>query len=953
MIAPGKRGTRVVAASLRVQLFGEVRAWRDTDAVQLGPAQQRAVFALLVLGDGRPVTRDMLVSALWGDDPPRHAATVIQKHVMHLRRSLDPDRPSRRPSEVLARSGDGYLLRLAAEDVDVLRFRRLVPAAREAHRSGDHDACCVAAEEALRLWQAAPVADLPLLAGHPLVAVLTDERWAVVAWFADAALRRGTPGDAVAVVEEGVAARPLDEPLHGWLIRLYAALGRRVDALGCYEQLRRRLVDELGVDPTPQLRELHQVVLRDEDPRPLPGAESVPPTAPTAGSLHQVPRQLPAAAAGFVGRREELDQLDKLLEAAGATRTVVISAVSGTAGVGKTTLAVYWARRAADRFPDGQLYVNLRGFDPGGTAATPGEVVRSFLDALQVPAQRVPPGLDAQTAMYRSLLADRRMLVLLDNARDVEQVRPLLPGASGCLVLVTSRNQLTGLIVSAGALLLPLDLLNADEARDLVAERLGLERIVAESAAVEEIVERCARLPLALAIVAARAAAKPRQPLAALAAELRHLDDRLDSLATGDPGTDVRSVFSWSYRQLSQPVARLFRLLGVHPGLDLSVSAAASLAGIPPARVRPMLAELVSAHLIIQRVPGRYALHDLLRAYASELAASCASDADLQAALRRLLDHYLQTAHRADAVLEPNRDAIELVAPLAGIVVDEFATASAATDWFSAEYQALMAAVRLAVDAGLDRHAWQLVWSMSPFFERHRGFRDAIALHWIALQAALRLGDLAAQARSRRLLGMAHALLGEPDEAQVHLDRALEVYRQLSDDTNQGHLHLALGHLLDRQGRQREALHQVEQALARYRAGGNRVWQAASLNNLGWCHVQLGEYETAVKYCEQSLRLYQELGYRPDEATTWDSLGVAYHHLGRHADAIAAHEEALALFREGGYRYYEARTLFRLGDTYHARGDSGGAQDCWRGALAIFTDLDHPDAEQVRARLDS
>ena len=251
---------RVVGTSLRVELFGEVCAWRGADMVQLGPAQQRAVFAVLALSGGRPVSRGTLVPALWGDDPPRQAATAIQIHVMRLRRALDPRLAARAPSEVLARSGDGYLLRLAVDQVDVLRFRRSVAVVREAHRSGHYEACCVAAEEALRLWQAAPVEDIPLLAGHPLVAVLAEERWAVVEWFADAALCRGTPGDALAVVEEAVLARPLDEPLHGWLIRLYAALGRRVAALACYEQLRHRLVDELGVDPTPQLRELHQKV---------------------------------------------------------------------------------------------------------------------------------------------------------------------------------------------------------------------------------------------------------------------------------------------------------------------------------------------------------------------------------------------------------------------------------------------------------------------------------------------------------------------------------------------------------------------------------------------------------------------------------------------------------------------------------------------------------------------
>jgi tetratricopeptide (TPR) repeat protein/transcriptional regulator with XRE-family HTH domain len=663
-----------------------------------------------------------------------------------------------------------------------------------------------------------------------------------------------------------------------------------------------------------------------------------------------VPAQLPADVTSFVGRTDQLSRLTKLLDGGDRPAAVVISAIAGTAGVGKTSLAVHWARRALDRFPDGQLYVNLRGFDPGGTVATPGEVVRSFLDALDVPAERVPADLDAQTALYRSLLAERRMLVLLDNARDAEQVRPLLPGAPGCLVLVTSRNQLSGLVAGANAVPLPLDLLSPDEARELLARRVGVDRVAAEPAAVEEIIERCARLPLALAIVAARAATAPGMPLAALAAEMRHPRDRLDTLATDDAGTDVRSVFSWSYEQLSEPAARLFRLLGLHPGPDLSVSAAASLAGIAPARVRPMLAELVRAHLITERVPGRYALHDLLRAYAGEVAASGEPENDRQAAVRRLVDHYLQSAHRADAVLDPTRDVIELIALRSGVTVDDVTSAGAAVEWFTEGYQVLVATVRLAVDAGLDRYAWQLVWSMSTFFDR-RDVRDAVALHRIALQAARRLGDRAAEAYSHRWLGQVFTKLGEPDEAQTHWEHALEVYRQLGDHTNQAHVHLGLGETLDHQGRYRDALHQVEQALAQYETGGHQPGQANSLNAVGWFHARLGNYETALTYCLQALGLQQELGDRLGEAFTWDSIGVAYHHVGRHAEAAAAYQQALTLLRDFGDRYHEADVLVHLGDSYHVSGHTDTARSRWREALVIFTDLDHPDTEQVRARL--
>jgi tetratricopeptide (TPR) repeat protein/transcriptional regulator with XRE-family HTH domain len=664
-----------------------------------------------------------------------------------------------------------------------------------------------------------------------------------------------------------------------------------------------------------------------------------------------VPAQLPADVIGFAGRGDQLGRLTELLDGGDRPAAVVISAIAGTAGVGKTALAVHWAHQVLDRFPDGQLYVNLRGFDPGGAAATPGEVVRSFLDALDVSEQRMPAGLDAQAALYRSLLTERRMLVLLDNARDAEQVRPLLPGTPGCLVLVTSRNRLTGLIAGAGAVALPLDLLSPDEARDLLARRIGVDRTAAEPAAVDEIIERCARLPLALAVVAARAAIQPGVSLVALAAELRRLQDRLDTLTTGDPGTDVRSVFSWSYQQLSEPAARLFRLLGVHPGPDLTASAAASLAGIPPAQARPVLAELVRAHLVTGRADGRYALHDLLRAYAGELATSDEPPDDRHVAVRRLLDHYLQCADRADAVLHRTGKVVELIAPLDGVTVDDLGSAAAAAGWFTAEYQVLTGVVRLAVDAGLDRHAWQLVYAMATFFERHRDFRDAAALHRVALEAARRLDDLALQGHSHRLLGQAYVLLGEHDEAQAHFEHALEVFRQLGDDPYQALVHIGLGEMLDRQGRYRDALHQVEQALARYQACAHRLGQANALNSVGWLHARLGDYETALKYCEQALGQQQEIGDRIGEANTWDSLGVAYHHLGRHTQAVAAYQQALALFRDLGNRYNEADTLVNLGNTYAAGGDTGAARDCWQTALAIFTDFDDPEAEQVEARL--
>jgi DNA-binding SARP family transcriptional activator/Tfp pilus assembly protein PilF len=921
---------------VELQLLGPVRLIRDGSAVTVGTRKQRFVLAVLALHTNQLVTVDRLIDLLWPERPPATARGIIHGHVSGLRAVLTTS-GALAEGMALRREGPGYLLACDPMSIDAHRFTRLTT---EAQAQADPGQQLAILDQALDLWRGPALADTaPEPTRGTLSRHLDEARLTVTERRLAVLLDLGRYDEAIPDL-----TRLADEHSERYrftelLMTALHRTGRTAEALRIYRDTKQRLADEQGLDPPPRLRQLELAILRDE-----PG----PAKAPTGAT--PTPAQLPADVYGFAGRADAIARLNTLLGNTDQPTAVVISAMSGTAGVGKTALAVHWAHRVVDRFPDGQLYTNLRGFDPGGTAATPGEAVRSLLDALDVSAQRVPAGLEAQTALYRSLLAGRRMLVLLDNARDADQVRPLLPGAPGCLVLVTSRNQLTGLVAGAGAFPLPLDLLDPDEARDLLARRLGVDRVAAEPAAVQEITERCARLPLALAVAAARAAIHPERSLAALAAELGHPHDRLDALATGDAGTDVRSVFSWSYRQLSGPAARLFRLLGVHPGPELSVSAAASLAGIPTVGVRPLLAELVRAHLIAERVPGRYALHDLLRAYAGELAASDEPEADRQTAVRRVLDHYLRCAHRADAVLNPTRDGIEPIPPLPGITVDEFEAEAAATDWLTAEYQVLPAAVRLAVDAGLERHAWQLVWSMAPFID-NRDFRYSVALHQTALRAARRLDDRAAQGHSHRRLGRAYAMLGEHDEAQAHLEHALEMCRQLGDETNQAHVHLALGKMLDQQGRYRDALHHGKQALAGYQASGHRVGQANSLNALGWLRARLGDYETALGYCRQALGLHQEMGHRLGEAETWDSIGVAYHHLARYADAVAAYRQALVLYRDHGYRYAEADTLVRVGETHHAAGDTDAARDHWRQALAILTDLDHPDAEHVQARL--
>jgi len=438
-------------------------------------------------------------------------------------------------------------------------------------------------------------------------------------------------------------------------------------------------------------------------------------------SAPSVPHQLPADVAGFVGRADHLARLNAVLDATARAQptAVVISAILGTAGVGKTALAVHWAHQVRGRFPDGQLYVNLRGFGPTGRAMAPAEAVRGLLDAVGVPAARIPPGLDAQAALYRSVMDGKRVLVVLDNARDAGQVRPLLPGTPTAAVLVTSRSRLTSLVAAQGAHPLTLDLLSADEARQLLTGRLGAGPVAAEPEAVAEIVDRCARLPLALAIAAARAI-QSDSPLTTLAAELAKDGERLDALDAGDPVSEMRAVFSWSYTPLGPGAARLFRLLGLHPGPDVSTAAAASLAGIRPPQARRLLAELARASLLTERGPDRYAVHDLLRVYAADLVPACESDDQRHAAIGRLLDHYLHSAHAAVQLLEPHRDpgTPALTTPASAVIPEHPADRDAALAWLTAEQAVLLAAVRQAGETGFDTRAQQLAGVLDTFLNR-------------------------------------------------------------------------------------------------------------------------------------------------------------------------------------------------------------------------------------------
>ncbi|WP_075779665.1 BTAD domain-containing putative transcriptional regulator [Streptomyces acidiscabies] len=684
-------------------------------------------------------------------------------------------------------------------------------------------------------------------------------------------------------------------------------------------------------------------------PPPAPGTSPTAPGTPPPAPITPppAPAQLPLEPRGFIGREKELARLDHILATAShRPPSVVVSAVSGTAGIGKTALAVHWAHRVADRFPDGQLYVNLRGFDPSGVAVTPDQAVRDFLDALGGAAQHVPADPQAREGLYRSLLAGRRMLLVLDNARDADQVRPLLPGAPGCLAVITSRNRLTGLVAAEGAHPLPLDLLSPAEARALLGRRLGEERVAAEPDAAEEIIARCARLPLALAIVTARAAAHPGFPLRAVAEELR---DSLDAFTGGDLATDVRAVFSWSHDALTPVQARLFALLGLAPGPDIGLFALACLAGLTGPATRTALQALENLHLVEQPEPGRWRMHDLVRLYAADRGRQDLEPGDRDAALRRLTGFYLHTVCGTLRLMPLDDVPPDLGAPEPGCLPQPLATRAQALEWLTRELPNLLAAQRLATERGWRRTVWQFAWSLDQFYGLMGHVHDRVAM-WRAALAALGPDDAPyVRMRVHRRLGHAVNHAGAHDEALRHLDHALDL---ADDPADQVRIHIALAQTYGRQNRLREALRHSYRALRNLREEDLPALKAAALNSAGWYEARAAHYAPARAHCESALPLARGAGHDSIEADILDSLGYIAHHTGRHEEAVAHYRLALARYRGSGSDHWVADTLERLGRTYAALGRTGEARGVWEEAAAMYGEQHRGEpAERVRRRL--
>jgi DNA-binding SARP family transcriptional activator/Tfp pilus assembly protein PilF len=911
-------------------VLGPVTITADGQSVPAGHARQRAVLAVLLLELGRVVSAELLIDRVWGDDPPASVRNVLYGYITRLK-SVLASAPG--PAVKLVRRPGGYQLQAEPGQVDLCRFRALVA---EASTAADDDA---RAGESLRaglgLWQGPALAGLASPWLDAMRQRLELERAAAVLDLNDIRLRHGEHSTLVAELTGQAAATPTDERLIGQLMLALYRSGQQADALRWFEQTRLQLADELGADPGVSLRALHAQILRG-DPSLTLQADASTRSAP--------PRQLPAAVGGFTGRACELAALTRLLTRTdGAMATMVVSAIGGTAGVGKTALAVHWAHQVADRFPDGQLYVNLRGYDPDQPMPAT-DALAGFLRALGSRGQDIPAEIEERAARYRSLLADKQMLVVLDNAGSVQQVRPLLPGSPGCAVLVTSRDSLAGLVARDGAGRVDLDLLPTDEAVSLLSTLIG-DRVHADPVTAERLAESCARLPLALRVAAELAVSRPAASLAELLDEFDDRQPRLDHLqASGDARTEVREVFSWSYRGLEEGPARAFRLTGLHPGPDLDAYALAALTDGAMDTAGRDLEALTRANLIQPAGPGRYGMHDLLREYAAELAATQDGDDGGQAALTRLFDHYLYGAATAMDTLYPAQRHRRPRIPAPATPAVALADAAAARCWLDTEEPNLVAVGVIGADRGWPSHATRLAATLFRYLQDASSPHE-ITIHTAALRAARRIGDSAAEAAARTGLGAANWRLGRYDDAVGNYERALTLFRGTGDLAGQARVLHNLGMVSFDQASYAQAAEYSRLALDLFRQTVDRTGEAGALTSLGNAVRHRGDNQQAAEHFQHALRLYRETGYHNGEAVALGNLGVIAQDQGHYQRAAALHSEALAIFREIGDRRDEANALNYLGVAARLGGQYAQAVSYHRQAVALFRSIGSPARE--------
>ena len=901
------------------RLLGDFAVEVDGAAVEVGHARQREVLTVLLLEVNRAVSLDQLADRVWGEQAPRHPQNALYSYVSRLRVALSP------LSDVaIRRQGSGYVLEAEPTIIDVHRFGYLV---KQACAAVDDRHALALFDEALGLWRGQPFVgmDSPWLSA--MRENLEQQRWAAELDRNEVLLRTGQHAELVVALSTSSAAASLDERVAAQLMLALYRCGRQADALAHYQRLRERLGEELGADPSPPLQRLHQQILTADTDLDTPNPEP-------RRTHHVVPHQLPTPPPSFTGRVRELEALSEMLatESQGDS-TAVISALGGGGGIGKTWLALRWAHDHRDAFPDGQLYVNLRGFDPEVDPVSPEVVVRGFLEALgaSIPAER-----GAQEGKYRSLVADRRMLIVLDNARDSAQVVPLLPGGNSCAVLVTSRHRLDGLLATQGARPLALDFLTDIEARNLLGCHLGASRVTKEPEAVDELLRWCAGLPLALGIVAARAATQPDFPLTALVDELRHTSARLDALDLGELAGDLRAVFMASYRVLDIGTATLFRLLGLAPGAEFSVATAATFTDLPTSRTRALLRKLASAHLVEEHQPGRYRMHDLVGLYAAEQASAIDSEQDRRAALTRMFDHYRYAAAAAAATVFPDEPYRRPPIPEPAGPSVSFVGGKEALEWLDAERAMLLAIAAHAAAHGWPEHVSHLSTTLFRYLDVGAHYHDALTLHSSALAAVS--GDHHAGLRNALgCRGFTLFRLGRYGEAIADNDAALHLAQVAGDKVGENAVSASLGIIYDTLGDHDAALAHFEHALLVAQSTGHPVSYATALNNIGDICRKLGRYDEALEYLERGIAVYR-LG------VLLNSLGDLYRELGRHSDSVDILGWALVLARGVRDRSLEVEVLISLGASAAAKGAAYDARGHYERALAIATEIEYPYA---------
>jgi DNA-binding SARP family transcriptional activator/tetratricopeptide (TPR) repeat protein len=915
------------------RLLGSVEVRVDGRPVDVGPAKQRSVLAVLLVEANTAVSVDQLIDRVWADHPPPRVRSSLHSYLTGLRRVLRSA-----PVSITGRSGT-YVLAVDEHAVDLHQFRHLMDQARA---ETDDERALVLAERALGLWRGEPFAglDAPWLA--TVRAGLERERAAAQLDHVDLALRCGQHTRLLPELSTLADENPLDEWVSGQLMLALYRAGRQADALAHYQHTRQHLAEQLGTDPGPELQQLHQRILT-ADPSLTPTATN---RVSAGAGTAVVPRQLPAAPWAFTGRQEHLDALTATLDQTG---TVVISAIRGAGGIGKTWLALAWAHRHLDQFPDGQLFVDLRGFSPDSEPMAPAVALRGFLDALGVAPARIPLDLQARSGLLRSLVAHKRMLIVLDNAADADQVVPLLPGGDSCTVLVNSRRTLTGLITRHGAHHIALDTLSDDEARALLARRLGAARVAAEPEAVTKLLRLCGGLPLALGIIAAHALVHPELLLAEFVAAL---DGRGFNAFHDDPTTSLTAVLSWSYRALTTQQQVGFGLLGIAPGPDISLPAAASLTGQPPAQAAIVLRGLQEASLLGRDTRGRYSMHDLIRRYATDTAHHQLPDDLREAALRRVIDFYTHTADTADQLLNPYEPTQRIDPPAPGCHPHALPDSRAALAWFDTEHPCLLAAQHTAATHHWHRTVWHLAWNLTTLHLLRGHRRDELTAWQTGLAAAEHLHDHAAHAVAHLHLGHAYTDLERHDEAIRHLHQSLTLAEHHHDHTGQAHAHRALAWAWGQREDNRRALEHATHALRIARTLDDPVWEARALNTFGWFAARLGDHDQASDHCQAALTLFHRHPDPDDEANALDNLGYIGHHTGNHHQAIHHYHQAVTRRRDLGAIYQLADTLGRLGQPHAALGQRDQARAIWREALQLYRDQGrHDDADRIQRQL--